>query len=221
MISLYDSTPGNQNKEKCAIIILFEGLEFAVNVDGFAGIHSEAVFYLSLIGRRIRFMKWKTNDVVIYKNNGVCLINRTEEMDLTGNGLRKYYVLTQYYKPQMTIYVEVPVGDEIFRTPLSIAEVNNIIGAYKESDWISNDRDRQMSFDARISNGSYGDLLAVIGALHRKRSEKIKNGKKPRVVDEKELMRAESVINQTFAYSLKIEPDQVPGYIKKAIKEYK
>lgn len=62
-------------------------------------------------------MKWKTNDVVIYKNNGVCLINRTEEMDLTGNGLRKYYVLTQYYKPQMTIYVEVPVGDEIFRTP--------------------------------------------------------------------------------------------------------
>lgn len=166
-------------------------------------------------------MKWKTNDVVIYKNNGVCLINRTEEMDLTGNGLRKYYVLTQYYKPQMTIYVEVPVGDEIFRTPLSIAEVNKIIGSYKESDWISNDRDRQMSFDARISNGSYGDLLAVIGALHRKSSEKIKNGKKPGVVDEKELMRAESVINQTFAYSLKIEPDQVPGYIKKAIKEYK
>lgn len=160
-------------------------------------------------------MDWKIGDAVIYGNNGICRITDIQRMRLTEDGEKTYYILEPLYRARMTIYVDQKRGAESFRHPLTVAEIDGLIASIRDQEWIANEKERQMQNASRIHGGKYSDLLSIISTLYKKDAERRSIGRKLSAADERDRDAAESIISQSFAYSLGIRPDEVPDYIRR------
>lgn len=163
-------------------------------------------------------MRWNKGDYVSYRTNGVCRITDIVDLKLTSDGWQKYYVLTPVYKDGLTIYVNMKdeETDGEMKEPLSTDQINTLIHEAVDSHlkWISNERERSTFISQKINSGSMIDLLTIVHVLKDKKKEKNGQGKKLGSTDEQNLHRAENMVNTNFAYSLGIQPDQVPAYIR-------
>lgn len=162
-------------------------------------------------------MDWKVSDAVIYGNNGTCRITDIQELALTEDGEKTYYILEPLYRARMTIYVDEKKGDESFRCPPTVAEINGLISSIRDQEWIANEKERQQANAERIQGGQYADLLSVMATLYKMGEEKRIAGRKLSAADARDKDLAENIISQSFAYSLGIEPEEVPDYIRRHV----
>lgn len=162
---------------------------------------------------------WKVNDMVSHGADGVCRIVAIEKMDLIGNGRKEYYILEPVYTSGTTIYVEVGAGDDSLSEPMSRESADALIDSIPELhlEWISDDKERQKGINLIIKSGNLKELLAAVSSLYTAGEERRSRGKKYKSADKQNLVRAEKAVNKMLAYSLQIDPDQVPTYIRKRL----
>lgn len=162
---------------------------------------------------------WRVNDMVSHGSDGVCRIAAIEKMDLVGNGKKEYYILEPVYSSGTTIYVEVGSGDESLGEPMSRESANALIDSIPDLhlEWIADDKERQKGINLIIKSGNLPELLAAVSSLYTAGEERRSRGKKYKSADKQNLVKAERTVNKMLAYSLQIEPDQVPVYIRKRL----
>ena len=155
------------------------------------------------------------NDSIMYGNTGVCKIIdiRREKFD---NEEILYYILKPVYRENdATIYC--PVGNDKVRLRklLSAEEITELIQSmsHTEPEWIDNDHLRRQTFNEILKGGNHQELVQLIKTLDNHRENKIKEGKKFHLSDEKIMKQAEAVLYEEFAYVLNIMPDEVVPFI--------
>lgn len=162
---------------------------------------------------------WNVNDTIMYARDGVCEIKGIEEMALTREGKRKYYILIPVYDPGTKIYVPADIDTDKMRDLLTKEEVDQLIDDLGNSDieWIDNEKLRQKTYSQMIAEGNHADLLQLISILYQKRKERQGKGKKFHTADERLLTEAERLLYQEIGYILNLTPGKVPEYIKQKV----
>lgn len=164
---------------------------------------------------------WKKGDHVVHRRDGVCCITGIEELSMTSSGPETYYILTPVYEAGSKLYVPLSRADQLLRSLLTKDDIEDLIRRLEggtENLWISDEKARQRFLAETVKTGSEENLMDVISTLYEKKKEQTGSGRKFHASDEHFLNEAEKMINREFGFVLGIEPDDVPKYIKGALK---
>lgn len=181
---------------KCAIIIYIKGI---VSVE-----------------RVINMKMYEIGEVVVFGAEGLCRIEEITEKKF-GKDKIKYYVLRQLDRENSVNYV--PVNNEKsvskMREVLTEGEIREIISENlpETSNWIENNRERQIAFKEIILYGDSRDLIRLVRDLHIRRKEQAARGKKLHAADERVFKDAENIVFEEIAYALNIPREQVMDFI--------
>lgn len=161
----------------------------------------------------------RVNDYVNYSTHGICKVEAVAEMKL-GSKIekREYYILSPVFRQDSKLYV--PTDNQTLlqrmRPLLSEQEIDQIILSAKDQSmsWIADHKERKLRFGEIFSRRDERELLLLISCLYLQ-SQNSKKGLT--AYDAQILKKAESVIEQEFAFSLHISPKNVRNYIQKKL----
>ena len=162
---------------------------------------------------------YQKGDFVNYSAYGICEIADIRVMDFqTKTGAQKYYVLRSISQESAVVYLPVdnPKTKERIRPVLSPQEIDGILRSVKDQRmlWVSDRKQRLAQFQEILSRRDARELLLLASCLYlqSKESEKgLSSG------EQDILRRAESLIEQEFAFSLKINPSNIGEYIQEKL----
>jgi len=161
----------------------------------------------------------QAGDHVIYKNNGVCRIEKIGPIDFGTAPRRDYYVLHPV-AGDGTFYV--PVENEGgFRKIPSREEIDRLIQQTENSrlKWIENSKVRIAAFDRMLASEDREAILWIVKMLSQKKEEEQAKNKKLCSNEERILATAERIITDEFSYALELPKAEVIPYILKQIEE--
>lgn len=177
------------------------------------------IIYIKVIvsAERVRKMKmYEIGDVVVFGAEGLCRIEEITEKKF-GKEKIQYYVLRQLNRGNSVNYV--PVNNEKsvskMRAVLTEKEIREIISETSgtASNWIENNRERQLAFKEIILYGDSIDLIRLVRDLYIRRKEQAANGKKLHAADERVFKDAENIVFEEIAYALRIPKEKVMDFI--------
>ncbi len=157
---------------------------------------------------------------VVYKSNGVCKVERTERMHISGEA-QDYYVLAPISKPDSIIYVPINnprlCGD--MRSVLSQAEIRSMLTQCRgrELCWNPDRKERANAFRDILAGGISIDLIGMVRCLHGRKRELEQQNKLLPAQDDTALQTAERLVREEFAFSLEIPEETVASYIQDII----
>ena len=159
------------------------------------------------------------NDYVNYSTQGICQIEDIRPIKFqAGSRARDYYVLRPIYQKNALVYV--PTDSEHLlgkmRPVLSPEEIDQIIESVRTQGipWIQ-DRTQRIARSKEILTGmDERELLLLASCLYRRSKE---SGKGLSATDTAILKKVESIIEQEFSFSLKINALGVGAYIRKRL----
>lgn len=163
---------------------------------------------------------FQVDDTVAYGASGICKITAITQQK-SGKNVVQYYVLKPVYNQGSTIFV--PIGNEALvgkmRQILSSDEILAMIHALPEVEeiWVDNESERQVRFRAILQSGDRARILQVIKSLYLHQTRCREAGRKFRVMDERMLKEAESVLHEEFAHVLGLPKDQIVPFIAKEL----
>lgn len=146
---------------------------------------------------------------------GVCkIVDIRKEMDINQNEI-EHYVMEPAYGNNLTIKSPVNNDKVFMRKILKREDVLSLIDSFpeQETDWISDDRQRNQKFKAALKNGQCEDWARLVRTLYKEKQEKMANGKRLMKVDEEIMKAAEKNLYEEFAIALSIEPEEVESFI--------
>lgn len=159
------------------------------------------------------------NDYVNYKTQGVCKIEDLRPMKFDPDSReREYYILRPVHQDSFRIFV--PADNQTLidqmRPVLSPEEIDRIILSVKDQSltWEKDRKARSARFQEILSRRDERELLMLISCLYLK-SKETANGLSS--TDTQILKKAELIIEQEFAFSLKISMQSVGIYIRKKL----
>ena len=164
-------------------------------------------------------MEYKKGDYIRYSSNGVCLIDDIKSMDINHTKKPKdFYVLKPISASSSTIYVPLDNEELVskMRYILSINDVDTLIDSVKQdrTDWIADRKERNNVFKQIIKDAQPNELLKLVGCIYLKKQALLKEGRKLSTTDENYLSQAESLIENEFAFVLKLDGIDVGNYIR-------
>ncbi len=160
-------------------------------------------------------------ETVLYGHEGVCIIERMEEMKV-GRSKGQYYVLRPVYHNSSVVFVPAnnPLLLQKIRPILTKEEIDELLRqtAQQEVEWIDDAAQRKSAFQAIVASGERGQLLQMLRLQHLHRKALLQRGKYLRASDEQLLREAEKLLHSEFAYVLQIPQSQVNHYIREYLK---
>lgn len=153
---------------------------------------------------------------VVYGMHGMCEVEEVVNLDFSfDTSSQEYYVLRPVFEKASKIYV--PVGSDAaaqrMRPILSKSEIDEIILSAVDAKmkWSSDYKKRSEQFRQILSRRNEREILQMITCLylHAKESEKGLTSSDFRI-----LKAAQTLIEQEFAFSLNIKPQEVGKYIQ-------
>ncbi len=158
---------------------------------------------------------------VIYKNNGVCLVEDIRPLSF-GTAQREYYILRPLNN-EGTVYVPVDGGENAPK-PKKIPtreEIDGLIYQAEHSDlkWIENSKMRIVAFDKLLSSGDRASILWLLKMLSAKKEEDAARNKKLCANEERILATAEKIIIEEFAFALQLPKQKIVPYILQKIEK--
>lgn len=157
---------------------------------------------------------------VVYKSNGVCKIERTERMHVSGQA-HNYYVLAPINKPDSIIYVPVdnPRLCSDIRGVLSQSEIRSMLTACRgrELCWNPDRKERATAFRDILAGGISIDLIGMVRCLYGRKHELEQQNKLLPAQDDTTLQTAERLVREEFAFALEIPEEKVASYIQDVI----
>ncbi len=158
--------------------------------------------------------------VFVYGTSGVCRVEDIRVMDY-GGGKKEYYILQPVFdlRSNLSVPVDSPAFSARARELLQESEILEIIDSLANTgtEWIKNDKERVAAFRNLLESGFCKDIAFLIRNLYLHKKELAGKGKKLRSADEAIMQRAEKLLYGEFAWVLGIEPEEVPGFIKKRL----
>ncbi len=162
------------------------------------------------------------NDTVLYGSSGVCKIADITEMELCG-AKNEYYILKPVYCTGSTVFVPVANAELVakMRRIMSKEEIMTLIGEAGDDgdDWIENENARKVRYKEVLDSGDSRDVMRLIRMLYRHRDDKVLEGKRLHVSDERFMRDAEKLICDEFSIVLGIKPHEVPDFIASKLAE--
>lgn len=156
------------------------------------------------------------NKYVVYGVHGICEVEGIINQKFNSDSLaRNYYVLRPVFEKASKIYVPVnsSIIAERMRPVLSQKEIDEIILSTLDEkiEWISDYKKRSEQFHRILSHRNEKEILQMISCLylHSKESEKGLTSSNADM-----LKAAQNLIEQEFAFSLNIKPEEVGKYIQ-------
>ena len=91
---------------------------------------------------------YKAGEYVIKPNTGICRIEEIVDMDLTGDGVKSYYLLRPIDDKKATLYVTVDADRKRLRLAMNEEEARDFIGSIPDIEemWIANDKMREQKY---------------------------------------------------------------------------
>ena len=154
------------------------------------------------------------HDAILYGNYGVCQIVDIRQENFCQKGTL-YYVLSPIDDPHSTIYCPVETGAGRMRPLLTPVQADELIRSIPTiaPKRIENAQARRDQYRKILKNGDRRELIMLIKTLYESRTGKAQAGKRMSASDEEALREAERLLHHELAYVLKLDPDQVTGYI--------
>lgn len=159
------------------------------------------------------------NDYVIYSTHGVCKIEdlRFIKFDSCTSG-HDYYILKPIARNTSSLFVPAdnPALVARMRPVLSKEEIDHIILSVKDQNllWIDDPKQRSARFQEILRIRDERELLLMISCLYLK---SIGTEKGLSNTDAQVLKKAESIIDQEFAFSLKISTSSIKHYLREKL----
>lgn len=162
------------------------------------------------------------NDYIVYGNHGVCKVENIGTVSLAMVDKNKvYYTLRPVYKNEAVVYAPVENPKSVIRPVLTREEANKLIEEIPslESVWIGNEKEREMQYKAALRSCDCRELIRIIKTLYYRKMDRIKDGKKVTVVDERYFRQAEEQLYGELAFAMDMERNQVGEYLNTRISE--
>lgn len=159
---------------------------------------------------------FKVNDYIIYGGNGVCKVLDIGIPDLNlPNKNRQYYTLQQVYGCKNTIYTPVDNENILMRKVISKKEATDLINNILSTEILCADDDKMLEdkYKEIMHKCKCKDWIKVIKTLNLRKEERLAEGKKISIKDEKYLQMAEEFLNGELAIALNMNKEQVKDYI--------
>ncbi|MDD2534041.1 MAG: CarD family transcriptional regulator [Eubacteriales bacterium] len=158
---------------------------------------------------------YKVNDYVIYSSMGVCQVTNICRENFGGTVEREYYVLNPVYGNIIDIFVPTDKRNVVMRRLLSKAEIFELINIMPDldSEWISDDIFRRVTFGEILQSGDQQKIVQVIKTIYNRKIELEQKGHRLSISDSDTLKAAEKLLYHEFALVLDILPDQVVPFI--------
>ena len=159
---------------------------------------------------------YSKGDLIIYSGEGVCRVENVGPIDLSGaNKSKLYYTLQPVYREGK---IFIPVDTNVFMRPvISHEEADALIRRIPEIEGeVYENRNQRMlneHYQALLQSHDCEDMLQLIKAVYTKQKENLALGKKPGLVDERYMKRAEDILYGELAAALDIPKNSVLDYI--------
>lgn len=162
------------------------------------------------------------NDYIVYGNHGVCKVENIGTVSLAMVDKNKvYYTLRPVYKNEAVVYAPVENPKSVIRPVLTKEDADKLIEEIPslESVWIGNEKERELQYKAALRSCDCRELIRIIKTLYQRKVDRIKDGKKVTVVDERYFRQAEDQLYGELAFAMSMERNQVGEYLNTRISE--
>lgn len=159
---------------------------------------------------------YQAGDLIIYGGEGACRVETVGPIDMAGaNKKKSYYTIQPLYREGK---IFVPVDTAVFMRPvITREEADTLIRRIPEIEGeVYENRNLRMlneHYQALLQSHDCEDMLQLIKAVYSKQKENLAAGKKPGLVDERYMKRAEDILYGELAVALEIPKDSVLDYI--------
>lgn len=160
------------------------------------------------------------DDYIIYGNHGVCRVENIGTVSLAMVDKNKvYYTLRPVYKNEAVVYAPVENPKSAIRPVITKEEAEQLINEIPTLDsvWIGNEKEREMQYKAALRTCDCRELIRIIKTLYNRKMDRIKDGKKVTVVDERYFRQAEDQLYGELAFVMCMERSQVSDYLSERI----
>lgn len=157
-------------------------------------------------------MQFKKDDIVVYKNYGVCKIKSISFLSFSSDRKKEnYYVLSPLGSPNSTYYIPVCGAESSLRAPLTKEAARKLTETSKTIDleWPENRQCRSGFFNSILSKGICPELVALIALLTDRQAELQKLNKLLSSGDEIILSKAKKLLDEELSVSLSIPKEEV------------
>ncbi len=164
--------------------------------------------------------RFHKGDTVIYGSAGICQVEEVSRQSFLGEE-REYYVLCSLCTNGERVFVPVDnpaLTDRMFPT-LTKEQIDTLLSTLPSTApvWIESDDARKNRFAEILVSGDRAALLMMIHSLYNHRERQEKKGKKLHMADERSFREGEKLLYGEFAHVLKMQPEDVPDYIRKRV----
>lgn len=152
------------------------------------------------------------NDYIVYGNHGVCKVENIGTVSLAMVDKNKiYYTLRPVYKSEAVVYAPVENPKSVIRPVLTKEDADKLIEEIPSLDsvWIGNEKEREVQYKAALRSCDCRELIRIIKTLYHRKMDRIKDGKKVTVVDERYFRQAEDQLYGELAFAMSMDRNQV------------
>lgn len=169
-------------------------------------------------------MEFQTDEYVVYKSAGVCLVLGQEMQSPDGTTEIMYYKLKPLADQNSTYYIPVTAAAEKLRRLLTREEVLELIdsmprSAGEEDVWTDNRRERREMYSQILKGDDQHALVQMIASLYFRKQSTAGSGKRFSSMDENAMKSAETLMLQEFGVVLDLTPEDVRKLIDERVQQ--
>lgn len=158
---------------------------------------------------------YQPGEIIFYSGEGVCRVEAIGPVDFSADKQKLYYTLQPLYR-QGKIFI--PVDSPVFSRPVITKQqaqdlLRRIPSIKAEVYENRNLRMLNEHYQALIQTHDCEDMLQLIRSVYTKQQELKSQGKKPGLVDERYMKRAEDLLYGELAVALDIPKENVLDHI--------
>lgn len=166
--------------------------------------------------------KFNIGDLVIYGNNGVCVIKACGSLDSASvNKDILYYTIEPYYSKGTTYYIPVNSHNVMLRPVVTKEEAMQLINEIAEIEelWIPDEKRREYEYREAVKKCDCRELVKIIKTIYIRKQSRIAQGKKVTAGDERYFKLAEDYLYGELAVSLDMTREETKDFVIQKVSE--
>lgn len=155
---------------------------------------------------------FEVNDHIVYGNHGVCKVVKIGPLSLPMvKSNKKYYTLKPVRKQETAVYAPVENPKNVIRPVITKEQARELLDEIPniEAAWIGNEKERETQYRAALHSCDCKKLIRMIITLYQRKQDRIKDGKKVTVIDERYLKQAEEQFFDEISFVLEMDRDEL------------
>lgn len=163
---------------------------------------------------------FQVGDYVVKAANGICKVNDIVKLDFVADKKRRYYQLEPLWDSREKSYVPVDKEDNSMRRVMTRQEAIDLMEKIPliDATWINNEKERERSYKDAIQSNEPERLVGIIKLIYHRKQDRMEQGKKTTVVDERYFDVAENLLYSELELVMGQSRDEIYNRIKENCK---